>query len=134
MMQLCYESECIYSIMSNVETTLDATPQPNAPAGVYTISVTFENKIDSPSVENLFFEVMTLTNGNQPLNVDGTPGGAGASLTVPATTLGADGRCHLANHSTSTLSLVCKSAAASNSLSISMGRLMAFLLPIGVLC
>ncbi len=70
---------------------LDQTPQSNAPAGVYTISATFQNKIGSPTVKNIFFEVATLTNSNVLINADGGPAGAGAILTIPATDLGPDG-------------------------------------------
>ena len=77
--------------LTNVSTMLDQTAQPNAPSGVYTITAVFQNKNDSPAVENLFFEVVTLTNGNLLLNADGGPGGVGAQLSIPATDLGPDG-------------------------------------------
>jgi hypothetical protein len=55
----------------------------DCPEGVYTISSTFRNL--GTALSNLFFEVLTLTNGNSVLEAVGgmPPGGPGAIIGVP---------------------------------------------------
>lgn len=72
--------------LENLTTSLDGTPAPNAPAGVFTISATFTNASSDPLLAP-FFEVTALTGGNLLLNADGGPGGVGSQMTVPLTTL-----------------------------------------------
>jgi hypothetical protein len=62
-----------------------------APAGVCTIMLTVTNST-TVALRPLYFLVLTLTNKNLLLNADGGPDGAGATVTVPAAALGADGK------------------------------------------
>jgi hypothetical protein len=68
--------------MTKVITSYDRTPQASAPSGVYTITATFKN-ISTNNLTDLYFKVVTLTNGNLLLNADGGPAGVGAILTAP---------------------------------------------------
>lgn len=53
-----------------------------APAGVFTIESVFAN-VSTASISDIFFEVDTLTGGNEVLNADGGPGGEGSQISVP---------------------------------------------------
>jgi hypothetical protein len=64
-----------------LQTTFDPTPQPNAPAGTFTITATFTNTSATP-LRFPFFQVTELSGGNLLLNADGAPGGVGATLTL----------------------------------------------------
>lgn len=66
--------------LNNVSVALNPS-EPNAPAGVFVITATFENISQSP-INNPFFQVETLTGGNLLLNADGGPGGADAALSL----------------------------------------------------
>jgi hypothetical protein len=67
-----------------------ATPVANAPAGVFTISATFQNW--SPrTFSDPFFEVVLLTGGNVVLNAQDGPGGIGSIVPVPYQMLGGNG-------------------------------------------
>ncbi|HEU4322964.1 MAG TPA: hypothetical protein VFS21_07410 [Roseiflexaceae bacterium] len=68
----------------------NVTPQPNAPAGVYTLRATFTN-VTEISLEQLSFTVADLGVGNKLLDAAGGPAGVGAQLVVPAEALGTDG-------------------------------------------
>lgn len=72
----------------------DATPQANAPAGVYHVDATFVN-VTEIQLTDLHFTVADLAAGNVLLNADGSPAGAGAKLLVPNTALGDDGLLHV---------------------------------------
>jgi hypothetical protein len=76
--------------LATTQISVDPSPQPNAPAGVYSITGTFANNSSSPFT-NLYFIVTQLTGGNLLLNADGGPGGVGARLSVPSAALGSDG-------------------------------------------
>lgn len=78
--------------MDGMQTAYNAADT-RAPAGVYTIRATFTNR-GAQAIDGLFFTVTRLTGGNQLLNADGAPGGAGATLTVPAATPGETFRLH----------------------------------------
>lgn len=62
-----------------------------APAGVCTVTVTMTNT-STQAIRPHHFVVVTLTNNNLVLNADGAPGGAGATVSVAASALGADGK------------------------------------------
>ena len=68
--------------LDGVNTGFSSTPEPNAPAGVYTISATFTNNTTDTTLSNIYFEVVELSNGNLLLNADGGPGGVGSRLSV----------------------------------------------------
>ena len=70
-----------------------ATPQANAPAGVYRVTATFTN-VTEVSLEDVYFTVANLGTGNVLLNADGSPAGVGAKISVPAAALGGDGILH----------------------------------------
>ncbi|MCB0212138.1 MAG: ExeM/NucH family extracellular endonuclease, partial [Anaerolineae bacterium] len=78
--------------LSNTSSSASYNPTPvaNAPAGVYTISATFQN-ISAATIRSVYFEVTTLSGGNLLLNADGGPGGVGSTLSVPLDTAGEDG-------------------------------------------
>ncbi len=69
------------------QTSYNRTPQPKAPAGVFTIEATFTNPTEV-TLDNIYFEVAQLTGGNVLLNADGGPSGAGAVISVPNALLG----------------------------------------------
>ena len=73
--------------LSGQRTAYDRTPVEGAPAGVFTISADFTNT-SGDTLRSIFFQVVTLTNGNVLLNADGGPGGEGSGITVD---LGEDG-------------------------------------------
>lgn len=64
---------------------------PNAPAGTFFVTGTFENVSTVAEFEKITFKVLTLTNGNLLLNTDsGVAGGVGAEITVPTSAFGPD--------------------------------------------
>jgi len=79
--------------LESATSSYDPTPQANAPAGVYQVEATFAN-VTEVSLENLYFSVADLADGNLVLNADGGPAGAGATVSVPAALLGEDGILH----------------------------------------
>ena len=83
------ESQVVNHVLklTGLRTSYNRTPVEDAPAGVFTIAVDFTNT-SGETVRNIFFQVVTLTNGNVLLNADGGPGGEGAGMTVD---LGEDG-------------------------------------------
>ncbi|HEU4322963.1 MAG TPA: hypothetical protein VFS21_07405 [Roseiflexaceae bacterium] len=68
----------------------NVTPQPNAPAGVYTLRATFTN-VTEISLEQVSFTVADLGAGNKLLDAQGGPAGVGGQLVVPPEALGGDG-------------------------------------------
>ena len=75
--------------LASTSTSFSGEAQPDAPAGVFTISATFVNNTDD-ALRQIYFEVVTLTNNNLLLNADGGPAGVGARLSVPGNALGPD--------------------------------------------
>ncbi len=69
-----------------VSTGFSGTPEPNAPAGVFTISANFTNNTTDTTLSNIYFKVAELSRNNLLLNADGGPGGVGSiiSVTSPA--------------------------------------------------
>jgi len=90
----------------------DATPQANAPAGVYHVTATFEN-VTEVSLEKAYFTVANLGAGNVVLNADGGPAGVGSKISIPAAALGADGILHSSESFTFTFDVGLASAGAS---------------------
>src|SRR5579884_870847 len=72
---------------SGCESTSDTTGCPSEFVGKCTITASLTDKRDSPSLSNLLIQVSALTNGNLLQNADGGPGGVGATLTPPITSL-----------------------------------------------
>jgi hypothetical protein len=66
-------------------TAFQSTPAPGAPAGTFLITATFRNTSAS-SIHDPFFQVATLSGGNQLLNADGGPAAVGAIRTPDAGT------------------------------------------------
>ena len=62
-------------------------PRPGAPAGALSISANFSS-LSATTLEEIFFEVVTLTGGNVMLNADGGPSGVGATVSVSDDALG----------------------------------------------
>jgi hypothetical protein len=62
-----------------------------APAGVCTVTATMTNT-STKAIRPHHFVVVTLSNNNLVLNANGAPGGAGATVSVAASALGADGK------------------------------------------
>lgn len=81
-------------LLKGMSGVYDATPQANAPAGVYHAEAIFTN-VTEVQLSDLYFTVANLAAGNVLLNADGSPAGAGAKLSVPNTTLGDDGLLHV---------------------------------------
>lgn len=77
--------------IQSLQTSFNSTPQENAPAGTFSISTTFVNSSDV-ALSNIFFEVITLTNGNVLLNAEGGAAGVGGTIDVPSEQYGSDGR------------------------------------------
>jgi len=75
--------------LTNTTGSYNVTPQPNAPAGVYTVKATFTN-VTEVSLEQVSFSVANLGSGNVLLNAQGGPAGVGAKILVPPEALGAD--------------------------------------------
>lgn len=75
--------------LANATGSYNVTPQPNAPAGVYTVKATFTN-VTEVSLEQVSFSVANLGSGNVLLNAQGGPAGVGAKILVPPEALGAD--------------------------------------------
>lgn len=66
---------------------LRATDCPSRFVGECSITATLTDKRTSPPLSDLLIRVNTLTNGNLLANADGGPGGVGATLTPPSTSL-----------------------------------------------
>lgn len=81
-------------LLADLSGSYDATPQANAPAGVYHAEATFTN-VTEVQLTDLYFRVADLGAGNLLLNADGSPAGAGAKLSLPNTALGDDGLLHV---------------------------------------
>jgi hypothetical protein len=89
-----------------------ATPQPNAPAGVYHIDATFTN-VTEVSLQDIYFTGADLAAGNVLLNADGSPAGQGAKLSIPNAALGEDGLLHVNESVTVRFSIGLATAAPS---------------------
>ena len=61
-----------------------------APAGVFTITATWQNVSDA-SIFNMHAEIVILTGGNSVVNADDDVGVVGSIVSVPVGALGADG-------------------------------------------
>ncbi len=72
--------------ITKISVSYDRRPQPNAPAGVFTINTRFKNVSDLTLTEMLFV-VKKLTGGNLLLNADDGDGGAGSILHVTDPTM-----------------------------------------------
>jgi hypothetical protein len=72
-----------FLILDNLATSY-APGDWRAREGVFTIEATFTN-ISASSFFDVFFDVVTLTGGNEVQNADGGPGGAGAMVSVVLT-------------------------------------------------
>lgn len=70
--------------------TVDPTPEPNAPGGVRTVAATFAN-VTEVSLSDVYFRVADLGEGNVVLDAVGGPSGTGAEIAVPEEALGDDG-------------------------------------------
>ena len=81
-------------LLAGLHGVYDATPQANAPAGVYHAEATFTN-VTEVQLTDLYFTVADLGAGHMLLNADGSPAGAGAKLSLPNTALGDDGLLHV---------------------------------------
>lgn len=77
-------------MLAGMSGVYEATPQANAPAGVYHAEATFTN-VTEVQLTDLYFTVADLAAGNVLLNADGSPAGAGAKLSLSNTALGDDG-------------------------------------------
>lgn len=73
--------------LESVTGTYDPTPQANAPAGVYHVEATFTN-VTEVALNDVYFTVADLAEGNVVLNADGGPAGVGAEVLVPVSALG----------------------------------------------
>ena len=71
-------------------TTYDPTPAAGAPAGVNTVTATFQD-VTEVSLSDVYFTVADLGAGNVVLDAEGGPSGTGAEIAVPAEALGEDG-------------------------------------------
>jgi len=80
--------------LASMSGVYDATPQANAPAGVYHVDATFTN-VTEVTLQDLYFGVADLADGNVLLNADGGPAGTGAQRALPNTALGDDGLLHV---------------------------------------
>ena len=70
--------------------TYDPTPQANAPLGVYRVEATFSN-VTEVTLEDVYFTVANLADGNVVLNANDGPSGMGANISVPDGLLGDNG-------------------------------------------
>ncbi len=70
--------------------TYDPTPQANAPFGVYHVEATFAN-VTEVVLNDVYFTVGNLGEGNLLLNANGGPAGVGSEILVPAAALGDNG-------------------------------------------
>ena len=76
--------------LDNLVTSTSFAPVADGPAGLFTITATFIND-SANEILDIFFLVAELTGDNLLLNAEGGPGGVGAVLSVPNTSLGGDG-------------------------------------------
>jgi hypothetical protein len=78
-------------IGSTFSTTSDTTGCPSGFVGKFSFSATLTDRSTSPPLSDIIILVNRLTNGNLLQNTDGGPGGVGATLTPPSTSLSPGG-------------------------------------------